>query len=269
MDPLAASPAHGAIDITRPHPARMYDYYLGGKNNWLADREAARKVLAIAPEVRDLCRANRAFLTRVVRRLASEKGITQFLDIGTGMPTSPNVHETAAQHAPGARVVYVDNDPIVHTHANALLAGTASTKIVLADLRDPAAIISAARGFLDFSKPIALLLVAVLHFIPDTDNPHAIVAELRNSLPPGSWLAICHGTADFHAPEVAGTAAAVYDSAAAPLILRTRDEIGQFLDGFTVEEPGLVQVPLWRPEAKPKPRDLQKIGMYAALAARD
>jgi hypothetical protein len=246
----------------------MYDYYLGGKNHWLADREAAEKVLAAFPEVRDMARANRAFLARAIRYLAEEKGIAQFLDIGTGMPTSPNVHEMATQYAPDPKVVYVDNDRVVHAHANALLAGTNTTKVVLADLRDPAAIITAACGFLDFTSPIALLLVAVLHFIPDADDPYGIVAKLRDSLPPGSWLAICHGTLDFHSPEVADTAAATYDGAAAPLVLRTRDEIGRFLVGFTVEEPGLVQVPLWRPEAKPRPKDLRKIGMYAVLASK-
>jgi hypothetical protein len=269
VDSLAASRVHDAIDSTRPHPARMYDYYLGGKNHWQADRDAAEKVLAVAPEARDMAIVNRAFLARAVRYLAREKGIAQFLDIGTGMPTSPNVHETAAGHVTDPRVVYVDNDPVVHAHANALLTGTGSTKIVLADLRDPATIITAASGFLDFSRPIGLLLVAVLHFVVDEEDPYGIVAVLRDALSPGSWLALCHGTADFHPAEVADTATAAYDGAAAPLVLRPRDEIGRFLDGFAIEEPGLVQVPLWRPEARPRPRGLEKIGMYAALAVKN
>jgi hypothetical protein len=269
VDSLAASRVHDAIDSTRPHPARMYDYYLGGKNHWQADRDAAEKVLAVAPEARDMAIVNRAFLARAVRYLAREKGIAQFLDIGTGMPTSPNVHETAAGHVTDPRVVYVDNDPVVHAHANALLTGTGSTKIVLADLRDPATIITAASGFLDFSRPIGLLLVAVLHFVVDEEDPYGIVAVLRDALSPGSWLALCHGTDDFHPAEVADTATAAYDGAAAPLVLRPRDEIGRFLDGFAIEEPGLVQVPLWRPEARPRPRGLEKIGMYAALAVKN
>jgi len=268
VDPLTASPVPDVIDVTRPHPARMYDYYLGGKDNWAADREAADKILAVVPEVRDMARANRAFLHRAVRHLARDKGITQFLDIGTGIPTSPNVHETAAQHAPGARVAYADNDPVIHAHANALLTGTGTTKIILADLRDPEKIIAAAGEFLDFTKPIGLLLVAILHFIPDNEDPAGIVAAFRDALPPASFLALSHGTTDFHPAEVTGTAAAAYDGAAAPLVLRPRAAIERFLVGFTPEDPGLVQVPLWRPDTRPRPKDLAKIGMYAAVAAR-
>jgi hypothetical protein len=269
VDPLAGSPVSDVIDVTRAHPARMYDYYLGGKDNWAADREAADMVLAIAPEVRDMARANRAFLHRAVRHLARDKGVTQFLDVGTGIPTSPNVHETAADYAPATRVVYADNDPVIHAHANALLTGTGTTKIVLADLRDSEKIIAAARGFLDFTQPIGLLLVAILHFIPDNEDPAGIVAAFRKALPPGSFLVLSHGTTDFHPAEVTGTAAAAYDGAAAPLVLRPRATIERFLAGFTAEDPGLVQVPLWRPDTRPRPKDLSKIGMYAAVAARN
>jgi hypothetical protein len=201
VNPLTAHPVPGAIDVTRPHPARTYDYYLGGKDHWQADREAAEQILAVAPEVRAMARANRAFLRRAVTYLAKEKGVTQFLDVGTGIPTSPNVHETAAAHARDTRVVYADNDPVIHAHANALLTGTGTTRIILA--------------------------------------------------------------------EVTGTATTTYDSATAPLVLRPRPAIEAFLAGFTAEPPGLVQAPLWHPDAKPKPADLKKTGIYAAVAAKN
>jgi hypothetical protein len=178
------------------------------------------------------------------------------------------VHETAAVHSSGTRVVYADNDPVVHAHANALLTGTGATKVILADLRDPAGIIGQAGAFLDFTRPVGLLLVAILHFIPDEDAPAGIVAALRGALAPGSFLVVSHGTTDFHPAEVAGTAMAAYDGAAAPLVLRPRAAVESFLNGFTSEDPGLVQVPLWRPDAKPKPKDLKKIGMYAAVAVK-
>lgn len=268
MEPLAVATVPD-FDITRPHPARMYDYYLSGKDNWQADRKAADKILAVAPEVRDSARANRAFLTRAVRYLAREKGVTQFLDIGTGIPTSPNVHESAAVCARGTRVVYADNDPVIHAHANALLTGAGTTRIVLADIRDPDMILAGARDFLDFTRPVALLLVAILHFIPDEDDPAAILAAYRNALPAGSFLALSHGTSDFHPAEVASTATTAYDAAAAPLVLRPRAAIEAFFDGFTLEPPGLVQAPLWHPDTKPKPKDLKKIGIYAAAAAKN
>ena len=269
MDPLPAHPVPDAIDVTKPHPARMYDYYLGGKDNWQADQEAAEQILAIAPEVRAISLANRGFLRRAVTYLARDKGVTQFLDVGTGIPTSPNVHETAAAHAEGTRVVYADNDPVIHAHANALLTGAGTTRIILADLRDPDVILAAARDFLDFTKPVALLLVAILHFVPDAEDPAGLVAAFRDALPPGSFLALSHGTSDFHPADVTGTAASTYDSATAPLVLRPREAIETFLAGFTAEPPGLVQAPLWHPDTEPKPADLEKIGLYAAVAAKN
>ena len=175
------------IDTTRPHPARMYDAYLGGKDNYAADREAVRQILRNWPEVRAMARANRAARQRMVRFLAGEAGIRQFLDIGTGIPSAGNVHEVAGQVAPGSRVVYVDNDPIVHVHANALLTGSGTTSIVLADLREPGAILAhpKVRDLIDFSQPVALLLIAILHFIAEEENPYGIVAALRDALPPG------------------------------------------------------------------------------------
>ena len=250
------------IDTTRPHPARMYDAYLGGKDNYAADREAVRQILRNWPEVRAMARANRAAMQRMVRFLAGEAGIRQFLDIGTGIPSTGNVHEVAGQVAPGSRVVYVDNDPIVHVHANALLTGSGTTSIVLADLREPGEILAhpKVRELIDFSKPVALLLIAILHFITEEENPYGIVATLRDALPSGSFLALSHGTADFHPPGVADEAAASYETATAPLVLRTFDRVSAFFDGFELVEPGLVQAPLWRPDGKPpRPKDLAKI----------
>ena len=259
------------IDTSRPHPARMYNAFLGGKDNYAADQEAARQILRTWPEVRAAALANRAFLQRAVRYLTGEAGIRQILDIGTGIPSAGNVHEVAAQIAPGTRVVYVDNDPIVHVHANALLTGSGTTSIVLADLREPQAILAdpAVRALIDPGQPVALLLVAIMHFITDADDPAAIIAALRDALPPGSYLALSHGTADFHPPGLAGQAAAMYQKATAPLTLRSYSQIEAFFDGFELTEPGLVQPPLWRPEGTPpRQKDVAKIGMYAGVGRR-
>lgn len=263
--------AASEIDTSKPHPARMYDAYLGGKDNYAADREAVRQVLRAFPEVRAMARANRAFMQRAVRFLAGEAGIRQFIDIGTGIPSAGNVHEVAGQVAPGARVVYVDNDPIVHVHASALLTGSGATAIVLADLRDPGAILAhpKVRELIDFSQPVALLLVAILHFLPEGDDPAGIVAKLRDALPPGSYLAVSHGTADFHPPGVVGEAAAAYENATAPLVLRAFGQVSAFFQGFELIEPGLVQAPLWRPDGKPpRPKDLAKLGIYAGVGRK-
>jgi SAM-dependent methyltransferase len=262
--------AASEIDTSRPHPARMYDAYLGGKDNYAADREAVRQVLRAAPEVRDTARANRAFLQRAVRFLAGEAGIRQFLDIGTGIPAAGNVHEVAGQVAPGTRVVYVDNDPIVHTHANALLAGNGTTRIVLADLREPEAILGHPKvgELIDFSEPVGLLLVAIVHFIPDDEQPAEIVATLRDALPPGSYLALSHATADFRT-EAAQLAAAVYDQATSTLTLRGHAQIAALFDGWDLVDPGLVQMPLWRPDGKPpRPKDLSKMWGYGGVGRR-
>jgi S-adenosyl methyltransferase len=259
------------LDTATPHPARMYNAYLGGKDNYPADREAVRQILRAFPEVRDIARANRAFLQRAVRYLAAEAGIRQIIDIGTGIPAAGNVHEIAARLAPGTRVAYVDNDPIVHVHANALLADTGTTSIVLADLRDPRAILAhpGVTALIDFTQPVALLLVAIVHFLTDRDDPGRNIATLRDAMPPGSYLALSHGTADFHPPGTARRAGQAYDKAAAPLVLRTRAQVAAFFDGFDLIEPGLVQAPLWRPDGTPpRPKDLTKIGIYAGVGRK-
>jgi len=236
------------INTSTAHPARMYDYYLGGKDNYPADRRAAEQVLAAVPSAPAMARANRAFLHRAVRFLAAEARMRQFVDIGTGLPTSPNVHQIAQAVTPDARVVYIDNDPIVHVHANALLAGEA-TSIVLADLRQPDAILDhpTLRRRIDLTQPVALLLVAILHFLGDDEDPAGIVARLRDRLADGSYVVISHATADFDR-QAAAAAARAYDQAAAPMVLRSHAEIERLFDGFELVGPGLVQVSRWRPD---------------------
>jgi len=253
------------IDITVATAARMYDYYLGGKDNFAADREAADHVLAAAPEVRPIARENRRFLQRGVRYLA-EQGVTQFLDIGTGLPTQGNVHEIAQAHEPSARVVYVDNDPIVLVHARALLATGSATRVVTADLRDPDAVMRAADELLDLSRPYALLLAAVLHFIPDTDHPHDVVAGYRDALPAGSHLLISHVTGDTR-PQSSAGAAAAYRNTRNPATLRTVEDIASFFGDLELVDPGLVRVPLWRPDA-PTSADAEEIWMYGGIARK-
>jgi S-adenosyl methyltransferase len=222
------------------------------------------------PEARANAVANRAFLRRAVRFLV-QAGIRQFLDIGTGIPSAGNVHEVAGELAPDSRVVYVDNDPIVHVHANALLTGSGATSIVLADLRDPEAILAhpKVRAMIDFTEPVAVLLVAILHFITDAENPAAIVATLRDALPPASFLALSHATADFHPPGAIGPAVAVYRNATAPFVPRPLGQVSGFFGGFDLVEPGLVQAPRWRPDGRrPGPRNLAKIAIYAGVGRK-
>jgi hypothetical protein len=255
------------IDISVAHPARMYDYYLGGKTHFAADRAAADKVLAILPEGRDMAIDNRAFLGRAVRFLAG-KGITQFLDIGTGIPSPGNTSEVLGEVSPGARVIFVDNDPIVITHTRALLLDSPLASVVHRDLRDTGSLLAAPgiKDTLDFGKPIAVLLVAVLHFIRDQEEPARIVQALRDALPQGSYLVISHGTQDF-SPARATAAVRGYDQATAPFVLRPREDIEQFFDGLDMVEPGLVQLPFWRPEGDIK-GDPSKIWLYAGVGRK-
>jgi hypothetical protein len=246
----------------------MYDYYLDGKDNYVVDREAAAAVLRVLPEARDIARDNRAFLQRVVWYLVGQAGIRQIIDVGTGIPTAGNVHEVAQQIEPGVRVAYVDNDPIVHVHASALLTGQGNTSIVLADLRDPEAILHhpKVRDLIDFDAPVALLLVAILHFITDEESPRRIIDAFRGALAPGSYLALSHGTSDFHNRAITEAGTAVYANATAPLVLRGHRQVAALFEGWDLVEPGVVQVPLWRPDGQPhRPRDLAKIGIYGGV----
>ncbi|MEV6315439.1 SAM-dependent methyltransferase [Streptomyces sp. NPDC051776] len=251
------------IDTSRPHPARMYDYYLGGRDNYEVDREAADRVIRDVPEILPAARSNRAFLQRAVKSVA-ETGVRQIIEIGTGIPTSPNTHEIAQAVCPGVRVAYVDNDPIVASHAGARLTGTSNTTFALADVRKPEAVLDhqAIRDLIDFDEPVALLMVALLHFVTDEEDPRRIVSTLTEALPAGSLLVLSHGTADFH-PGGFPTAVKVYRGATATLNPRTHAEILALFGGFELLEPGLVQVPLWRPDGPPLPKDeLARTGFF-------
>ncbi len=238
------------LKIDEPHSARMYDYYLGGKDNFTADREAAEQALAVFPNARLVSQQNRAFMIRTARYLAGEVGIRQFLDIGTGIPTSPNLHEVAQTISPDARVVYADNDPIVLTHARALLTSTPAgrTGYIEADLRDVDRILAAPhlRATLDLDQPVALFLIAVLHFIPDTDDPYGIVRRLLDPLPAGSHLVLTHGTADVN-PDAERLYAA-YQQRGIHLQSRTRAECEHFFDELDLVDPGVQIVHRWRPD---------------------
>jgi hypothetical protein len=253
------------IDTSRPHPARIYDYLLGGKDNYEVDQRAGDELAAKAPEVWISVQANRAFLRRAVRYIVGN-GVRQILDIGTGLPTSPNVHEIAQEVAPDVRVAYVDNDPIVKAHADALLSRLGTTSIVLADLRDPQAILDHpdVRKVIDFDEPVALLLVAILHFLTDAEKPEQVVATLRDALPAGSFLVLSHATGDF---ADRSEAQAVYNQATATMNLRSRTEVERFFDGFELIKPGLAQVPFWRPDTPP-PAGAEEVGFYGGVARR-
>ena len=222
------------IDTSKANIARVYDYWLGGSHNFRADQDAARTLIAVEPNTRAIIRANRAFLGRAVRFLAGQAGIRQFLDIGSGIPTQGNVHEVAQQADPGARVAYVDIDPVVVAHSKALLAGNENAAVIEADLREPAAILDHAvtRRLIDPAQPTGLLLVSILHFIADAEDPGTLVATLRDALAPGSYLVISHGTNEDR-PGVADAVEKVYNrSVAIDLHLRSQQEILRFFDGF-------------------------------------
>ncbi|WP_101255846.1 SAM-dependent methyltransferase [Streptomyces barkulensis] len=259
------------IDTSRPHPARMYDYYLGGSDNYEVDREAAERLMKLAPDVRVSARANRDFLGRAVRTVVEELGIRQIIDVGTGIPTSPNTHELARAAAPDTRVVYVDNDPIVSVHAGAKLTGAGNAEFVLADARRPEAVIGhpAVRELIDFDRPVALLLIAVLHFVKDEEDPAALVAALGGALPPGSCLVLTHGTSDFHEKRRVEEGTDVYRNATAQVSLRSHAEILSFFDGWDLTDPGLVQLPLWRPDGPvPEPGELRRVALYGGVGVK-
>ncbi len=242
----ASQPAE--IDTSVAHPARVYDYWLGGTVNYPADREAAERVLAATPGLRFRVQANREFLARAVRYLAGEAGIRQFLDIGTGIPSADNTHQVAQAVAPDARVVYADNDPIVLAHAHALLASDpqGATQYVHGDVREPAAILRAAAQTLDLTRPAALMLLGMLHLISDSEDPYRIVAGLMDALPSGSYLVISHPASDI-GPGQAEAQRRYNERVSTPQTLRTRDEVARFFTGLDLVPPGLVYVHTWRP----------------------
>jgi hypothetical protein len=242
--------APGGIDTTRPNVARIYDYLLGGKDNFAADREAAKRLIAVIPDVARIARDNRSFLGRVVRYLAIEGGIRQFLDLGSGLPTQANVHELAQGVAPDARVVYVDNDPLVASHGRSLLASGDQVRMVLGDLRDPASILRHPDilGLLDLARPVAVLCTSTLHFIADEAQPHKIIAEYRDQLAAGSYLAITHGTLEDDPAGEGQAAEGVYRQASSQLHVRPLPDVLRFFEGFELVEPGLTWITEWRPE---------------------
>ena len=260
------------IDTSRPHPARTYDYFLGGKNNFAADREVADRVLAGWPAIRIGVRENRKFLARVVRYLAGEAGIRQFLDIGTGLPTADNTHEVAQAVAPSAHVVYADNDPLVLAHARALLTSSPEgrTAYIHADLRDPVAILNdpVTREVLDFTQPIALMLIAILHMIPDEEKPAELLATLLDALPSGSYVVASHTTAEY-APQSIYGAGKAYERGGLRGALRTADEFAELVfSGLTLVPPGVVLVSEWRPEPGTPLPSAAEVGTNGAVARK-
>ena len=257
------------IDVTVASTARVYDYLLGGKDNFPSDRAVAEQLLEAYPPMRDSCVQNRGFLIRAVRFLSEEAGIRRFLDIGTGLPTQQNVHQVAQASDPQARVVYVDNDPIVLAHARALLAGAegGQVEIVDGDLTEPQRLLAApeVRALLEPGEPVALLMVALLHFVTDSQDPHRAVATLVDALPSGSYVVISHGAVFDQGHEGAlPKVAEAYESSTSSLSLRTSAEITRFMDGLELVEPGLVWVTDWRPDRLLKPLP----GTYAAVARK-
>ncbi|WP_037683830.1 SAM-dependent methyltransferase [Streptomyces griseus] len=256
------------IDTSRPHPARVYDWFLGGKDNYPVDERLGRQMEAGAPRA---ARANRWFMHRTTRLLARETGIRQFLDIGSGIPTEPNLHQLAQSVAPDSRVVYVDNDPIVLAHAAALLHGTpeGATEYVQADARDPREILRQAAHVLDFDRPVALSLIALLHFIADDDGAHDMVGTLVDALAPGSCLVLSAMTADFE-PENVRRGIAAYAASGVTLVARSHAEISRFFEGLDLLEPGIVPVADWRPELAEGESDLGPgpVSLYGAVGIK-
>lgn len=254
------------IDISVPSVSRIYDYYLGGSHNFEVDRDAARKAMEFMPGLPKIMKANRAFMRRAVK-FALDGGITQFLDIGSGIPTYGNVHEVAEAASPDARVLYVDHDPVAVAHSQAVLAGNDIAGVLSADLRKPGQILNSpeADRLLDLDRPVALLLVAVLHFLEDEDEPYRAVAELRDALAPGSLLILTHASYDGIplTQEQAGGTVGVYKNIRNPLVMRTREQTAQFFEGFEMVEPGLVAMPQWRPDS---PADLEDPYAFSGFA---
>ncbi|KOX15249.1 SAM-dependent methyltransferase [Nocardiopsis sp. NRRL B-16309] len=254
------------LDTGEPHSARVYDYWLGGKDHYPADRAMGDQILSVLPMIGEMALQNRAFLRRAVHYLAAERGIRQFLDVGTGLPTANNTHEVAQAAAPESRVVYVDNDPLVLTHARALLTSTPEgrTDYVEADLRDPDTILREASRTLDFDRPVALTLLGVLFHIPD-DSAYEIVARLMDALPPGSHLVVTHATNAVTGEAMDEAVRQWNASSSAPISLRTPEQFARFLDGLEPVEPGVVSIPLWRPDRGEvgEPREMDEFGAVA------
>ncbi|WP_246025245.1 SAM-dependent methyltransferase [Saccharopolyspora antimicrobica] len=261
-DPLAA----GDFDIESPNAARMYDYYLGGNANFAVDRETADRFLKVVPSARQWAYANRAFLGRAVRFMVAQ-GVDQFLDLGSGIPTVGNVHEIAQEAEPAARVAYVDREPVAVAHAEALLDGTPRVSVTQADIRDPEAVLSApgVAGLLDFSRPVGVLAVAILHFVADEDDPAEIVRRYRAACVPGSYLALSHLSPITFTDDQLRGAHAIYNRTSTPGTLRSRDHIAELLTGYELVDPGLVLLPEWRPDDPVDREAAARTNSYAAV----
>jgi hypothetical protein len=259
------------IDTTKAHPARLYDYLLGGKDNYPPDREAAEQLIKISPVVPIVMRQNRLFMHRLTRYLAAEAGIDQFLDIGTGIPTSPNVHEIAQQANPAARVVYLDNDPIVLAHARARLASSPQGRVVYihADMRDAESILTSPelKDTLDVSRPVALLIISTLHFILNADEARELLGRYMTRLVPGSFLALSVLTSDVPSPDESDEALAQLSERGIDVMLRTHAEATSLFDGLELVEPGVVRVNQWRPDAEADPEN-PFVSLYGGVARK-
>ena len=246
-DRLSDQVPKASFDVTVPNVARIYDYFLGGKDNFAADREAAEELRSLLPDAEIACRENRGFLRRAVRYLASDLGIGQFIDIGSGLPTADNTHEIAQAIRPDARVAYIDYDPVVVTHGRALLGSSPNVAVIDADLRRPGVIVGSQSlaDLVDFSAPIAILLAAVLHFIPDSDDPYGIVDIVKSVMAPGSYLVISHATQDDVSREETLGGMSIYDKASAPVVPRSHGDVLKFFGRMDLVHPGLVNISEW------------------------
>jgi hypothetical protein len=246
----------------------VYDYYLGGSHNFAVDRKMADEAIQLWPELPHMMQANRSFLRRSVHYLAGQ-GISQFVDVGSGIPTAGNVHEIAQRDNPEARVVYVDNDPVAVAHSRAILADTRGSTVVEADLRQPEQIFEdpAVKSLVDFGAPVALLLVAVLHFVPDQDDPQSAVRRLCEPLPPGSHVVISHASSDGQ-PDLAATHQQLYQRTPTPMTMRTGEQIATFFSGLQLVPPGLVPIPRWRPDDDPVDVAGERMVGYAGVGAK-
>jgi hypothetical protein len=260
-DGLAIEAEPPSFDVSVAHQARIYNYWLGGKDNYAADRKAAEAAVAAYPGVASGARANRQFLARAVRHLAGEGGIRQFLDIGTGIPTANNTHEVAQSVAPGSRIVYADYDPVVLAHARALLDSSdeGTTDYLNADLRDPDAILEQAARTLDFSQPVGIMLIAILHAIGDDEDPYAIVAKLLAAVPAGSYLTVSHPASDIDPEKIADATSRLNQLSHQHFTLRDHDEVTRFFSGLELLDPGLVRIEDWRPEPRSELRNLSAV----------
>lgn len=258
------------IDLSRPSAARVYDYFLGGSHNFEVDRQLAEQIAGMTPNLADTMRAGRAFLRRAVRALLDE-GVDQFLDIGSGIPTVGNVHQVARAVDPGARVVYVDIDPVAVAHSRSILAGDDLAVVIHADLREPERILAESRrlGLIDLSRPVGILLAGVVHFVPNADDPGGHLATLRAAMAPGSYLVLSHATFEDQPQEVLD-AQRLSARTSTEITLRSRAEIAAFFGDLTIVEPGLVHLPLWRPDSPADADgDPTRYGAFAGVARRE